>query len=69
MGPAKLPRELVDKLSAAVIQAQKQKDVVEKMAATGTVPLSMGPDELKSFMDSETAKWVRLAREANIQPE
>ena len=69
VGPAKLPRELVDKLSAAVIQAQKQKSVVEKLAASGTIPLSMGPDELKSFMDSETAKWVRLAREANIQPE
>ncbi len=69
MGPAGMPRELVNRLSAAVIQAQKQKDVVDKMAGSGTLPLIMGPDELKTFVDSETTKWVRLAKEANIQPE
>lgn len=69
VGPANLPRELVNRISAAVSQAQKQKDVVDRLAANGTTPLIMGPDELKAFMDAETAKWVRLAREANIQPE
>jgi tripartite-type tricarboxylate transporter receptor subunit TctC len=69
VGPANMPRELVNRISAAVIQAQKQKDVVDRLASNGTTPLIMGPDELKAFMDAETAKWVRLAREANIQPE
>jgi tripartite-type tricarboxylate transporter receptor subunit TctC len=69
VGPAGLPRELVIRLSAAVIQAQKQKDVVERLAAVGTIPMIMGPDELKAFMDAETTKWVRLARDAHIQPE
>ena len=69
VGPAGMPRELVDRLSSAVIQAQRQRDVVERLAIHGTVPMIMGPDELKAFMDAETAKWVRLAREANIQPE
>jgi tripartite-type tricarboxylate transporter receptor subunit TctC len=69
VGPANLPRELVNRISAAVSQAQKQKDVVDRLAANGTTPLIMGPDELKAFMDAETAKWVRLAHEANIQPE
>jgi tripartite-type tricarboxylate transporter receptor subunit TctC len=69
VGPANMPRDLVNRISAAVIQAQKQKDVVDRLAANGTTPLIMGPDELKAFMDAETAKWVRLAREANIQPE
>lgn len=69
VGPAGMPRELVDQLSAAVIHAQRQKDVVDRFAIHGTVPLIMGPDELKAFMNVETAKWGRLAREANIQPE
>ena len=50
-------------------QALKQKDVVDKYAQAGTTPLIMTPDELKAFIDAETAKWIKLAREANIQPE
>jgi tripartite-type tricarboxylate transporter receptor subunit TctC len=52
-----------------VAQALKQKEVVERYHAVGTLPLVMGPDELKAYMQAEVAKWVRLAREANIQPE
>jgi tripartite-type tricarboxylate transporter receptor subunit TctC len=39
------------------------------MASEGTTPLIMTPAELKSFIDTETTKWVRLANEAGIQPE
>ena len=69
VGPAGMPREMVNRLAAAVGQALKQKEVVERYAVHGTQPLIMGPDELKAYMEAEIAKWVRLAREANIQPE
>jgi tripartite-type tricarboxylate transporter receptor subunit TctC len=69
VGPRGMPRELVNKINAAVDNALKQKDVVDKYAQAGTVPLVMTPDELKAFIDAETAKWIKLAREANIQPE
>jgi tripartite-type tricarboxylate transporter receptor subunit TctC len=69
MGPAGMSRELVNRLSSAIIHAQKQPEVVQLLATTGTIPLILGPDELKSYMAAEVNKWVRLAREANIQPE
>ena len=69
MGPAGMSREVVNRLNAAVNIALKQKDLIDKYAQTGTVPLIMTPDELKAFIDAETTKWIRLAREANIQPE
>jgi tripartite-type tricarboxylate transporter receptor subunit TctC len=69
VGPAGMPRELVDKLAAAVLQAQKSPELTEKYTQHGTLVMSMGPDQLRSFMDAEATKWVRLAREANIQPE
>ena len=69
MGPAGLPREIVDHVSAAVIKVQKQEDLIDKYATQGTTPLSLGPEELKAYMESETERWVRLARAANIQPE
>ena len=54
---------------SAVAQAQKHPDVLAHLAAQGTTPLVMGPDELKAYIGTETTKWSRLAREANIQAE
>lgn len=69
VGPPGMPRELVNKINAAMNNALKQKDVVDKLAQAATLPLIMTPDELKAYIDSETAKFVKLTREANIQPE
>lgn len=69
VGPAGMSSELVSRLSAVVMQVQKQKELIDKYANHGTTPLVMGPGDLKAFIDSETTRWVRLAREAKIQPE
>ena len=69
VGPPGMPRELVNRIHAAMDSALKQKDVVDKFAQAGTLPLFLTPDELKALIESDTAKWIRLAREANFQPE
>lgn len=69
VGPAGMPRELVNKINAAMTSALNQKDVVDKFAQAATIPLHMTPDELKALIESDTAKWLKLTREANIQPE
>lgn len=68
-GPAALPREVADKLNGAVNQALKQPEVKERLAGIGLQPMPLAPDAFKAFMASEVTKWVRLAREANVQPE
>jgi tripartite-type tricarboxylate transporter receptor subunit TctC len=68
VGPAGMSRDLVNRIADAAIKGLKQKEIAEKYASSGTIPMIMGPDELKAFMEAEVAKWVRLAREANIQP-
>ncbi|MET0653617.1 MAG: tripartite tricarboxylate transporter substrate binding protein [Hyphomicrobiaceae bacterium] len=69
VGPAGLPPEQVNRLSAAIAQAQKQEDVVQKLANEATLPLLMGPDELKAYIEAEVAKYVQLAEESGIQAE
>jgi tripartite-type tricarboxylate transporter receptor subunit TctC len=69
VGPAGMPRELVTRLSSAIAQAQRQASVVQALANESTIPLIMGPDELKAFIDAEVGKYLRLAKEAGIQPE
>lgn len=68
-GPPNLPRQNVEKLSAAIADALKDPQVREKLAATGMQPMVMGPDQLKGFVAGEVRKWVQLAKEANIQPQ
>ena len=69
VGPAGIPRDVVDKLHAAITQALKQPEVKANLAILGTTPMPLAPEQLKAFIVSEIAKWIRLARDANLQPE
>lgn len=69
VGPAGMKRELVDRIHAATESALRRKEVVEKFAQVATNPLFITPEDFKALIESDTAKWIRLAREANIQPE
>jgi tripartite-type tricarboxylate transporter receptor subunit TctC len=69
VGPAKLPKPVIDKLHAATAKALGQADVKERLASVGLAPMALTPEQLKAFMTSEVAKWQRLAKEAGIEPE
>lgn len=69
LGPTGMSKDVVDKLNAAMGQALKTKDTQDKLAGIGIQPMVMSPEQLKAFMASEVSKWVRLVKEANIQPE
>jgi tripartite-type tricarboxylate transporter receptor subunit TctC len=69
VGPAGMSPELVNRLNAAMNQVLKQKDILDKFKDASTVPLVFTPNDLKTFINAETAKAIKVAREANIQPE
>ncbi|MBB3221611.1 Bug family tripartite tricarboxylate transporter substrate binding protein [Pseudoduganella umbonata] len=69
VGPAGMPRDVVQRLADAVAKARKHPDVVAALKRHGSTTLDMGPEQLKDFMAAETSKWVSLARAAGIQPE
>ena len=69
VGPAGIPQDVVNKLNNAVGQALKNPEAREKLAGIGIQPMPLEPEQLKAFMGSEISKWVRLVKDANIQPE
>ena len=69
VGPAGMPREVVDKLNGMVHQALQQPESRDKLATIGMTPMLMAPDQFKGFIGTEVVKWVRLAKDANVQPE
>jgi tripartite-type tricarboxylate transporter receptor subunit TctC len=69
VGPSGLPRDVVDRLNAAMGQVLQQAEVQEQLASIGMTPMSLSPNQLESFMASETTKWIVLAKQANVEPE
>jgi tripartite-type tricarboxylate transporter receptor subunit TctC len=68
-GPAGMARDKVERISAAVADALRQKEVVDKYALSGTSPYVLGPDEVRNLLASEHDKWQKFARDANLKPE
>ena len=69
VGPAGMPRAVVDRLSADVLKAVNGPEVRERFAALGISPMPMTPDQLRDYLVSEVANWKRLVAEADMQPE
>ena len=68
-GPAGMSRDVVNKYSAAMADALRQKDVVDKFAQSGTTPLIMGPDEVKALLANEITRWIKFVKDSGIKPE
>jgi tripartite-type tricarboxylate transporter receptor subunit TctC len=67
VGPAKLPKAVVDKLNAAVVKAEADPDVQARLAALGAAPVGNSPDAFAKQISAEIAKNKRVAAEAHIK--
>ncbi|TWO70596.1 tripartite tricarboxylate transporter substrate binding protein [Caenimonas sedimenti] len=68
MGPANLPKPVVDKLAAAMEQVLRMPDVRERLVGMAMEVAAPGPDEMKRKVESDAARWVKLAQELDIKP-
>jgi tripartite-type tricarboxylate transporter receptor subunit TctC len=64
--PAKTPRPIVQKLNAEIVKALQAPDVKQKMAEWDSPPQSMNTDEFARFLASETDKFARIVKQANV---
>ncbi|GAA5233640.1 tripartite tricarboxylate transporter substrate binding protein [Verticiella sediminum] len=69
VGPKGLQADFVQRFSQAVQEALNDAELAAKMAQSGTTALHLNPDELRDFTAAEIAKYVTLARAANIEPQ
>ena len=68
LGPAGMPKPIVDKLYAALSEAVKDPEVRKRLTEQGAEPSSPGPDHLKAFITSETIKQREIIRKAGVEP-
>ena len=68
--PKGLPKDVSDKLVAALQAAIKDQKVIERFADLGTEPVASAlatPDALKSHLVAEVKRWDTVIRAAGIK--
>ncbi|ARQ02066.1 Bug family tripartite tricarboxylate transporter substrate binding protein [Pseudorhodoplanes sinuspersici] len=68
LGPAGMPKPIVDKLYAAMSEALKDPEVRKRLTEQGAEPSSPGPEHLKKFIASETIKQRDIIKNAGVEP-
>ncbi|MGJ7500288.1 Bug family tripartite tricarboxylate transporter substrate binding protein [Variovorax sp. ZT5P49] len=69
VGPAGLPKPIVDKLHDAVQKAIDSPEVRAQLAAAGGVPLPGPTEQFDKLLKADVARYGKLIREANIKPD
>ena len=69
MGPAGLPKDVVDKMHAEIRKVYAKPEFREKLAGQGFEVALGNPDELSAFLKSQLESWGQKIRAAGIQPE
>ena len=67
LGPAKMPAEVVNKFNAEVNRVLSLPDFKEKLAAHGTVPLSMSPQDMGKWLVTERDRWGKVVKASGFK--
>lgn len=67
IGPPGLPREIVNKLAEDFTRVLKMPEIADKLTQQGVDLVSSNPAEFAALIESDVAKWGRLAREAGAR--
>jgi len=69
VAPGRTPREIIDFWNREIVKALNDPSVRNDLAKQGLDPQPGTPQELARYIDSETEKWGKVVRAANIKPE
>ncbi|MGE5523438.1 MAG: Bug family tripartite tricarboxylate transporter substrate binding protein [Rhodospirillaceae bacterium] len=67
--PAATPKDIVQKVHAALLKVLQQPSVKENFARFGAEVLASSPQEFEKVLRNEIAKWTKVVREANVKVE
>jgi tripartite-type tricarboxylate transporter receptor subunit TctC len=62
-----VPRDIIEKLAAAIREGMADPAVSEKLTRDGAIPVVSPPvDELRRFVDAETVRWGKVIEQAGL---
>jgi tripartite-type tricarboxylate transporter receptor subunit TctC len=69
LAPAGTPRDIIERLNAALVAALSADDVRARLAAEGAMPLPGSPEDYAADIDGEETTWCALVRKLNLKVE
>lgn len=67
VGPAGMPRPIVDKINKAMMEAVQTPEMRERINAEGGDPMTSTPEEHAKILDEDETKWGNLVRKLNLK--
>jgi tripartite-type tricarboxylate transporter receptor subunit TctC len=69
VGPAGMPKEVVDTLHKKITATLKDPEVLKRLAELGAEPVGSTPDEFEVFVNAEVKKWHTVADRTGMKAE
>lgn len=69
MAPAGTSRAIVDRVRNALVAALDDPTVAKRLAELGAERVGSTPEEHEAITKAEIAKWIKVTRDAGIQPQ
>jgi tripartite-type tricarboxylate transporter receptor subunit TctC len=69
VGPAKMPREVTQRLNAEIGKALASPSLRQRLVAEAIEPMPMTPEEFGTYIQAELAKYSELAKRQKIRLE
>ena len=67
LGPANLPRDIVNKLTGAIAKIARDPEARKQFADQGVELVSETPEEFTAFLRNDIERWQKIIREAGIK--
>jgi tripartite-type tricarboxylate transporter receptor subunit TctC len=68
--PSGTPRPIIDKLHAAIVKVLADPEIQQRMSKGGAIAVSSkSPEDFRSYIDTETAKWTKVIEESGVRAE
>jgi tripartite-type tricarboxylate transporter receptor subunit TctC len=67
--PRAVPREIVDRINAVIVDAMREPAVVERLTGLGFEPVAETVPQLERFVTEDVARNAELLRIANFEPQ
>jgi tripartite-type tricarboxylate transporter receptor subunit TctC len=69
LAPAGTPRPVIERLAAEFKKAMEHPEIVDILNRQGAETMVRPPEAFAAFMQSESAKWSAIIKQAGIKPE
>ncbi|HZM46495.1 MAG TPA: tripartite tricarboxylate transporter substrate binding protein [Burkholderiales bacterium] len=69
LGPARLPRPIVDRLYDSLARATSTPEMKERFAAQGVEVVNSKPEEFAAVIKRELVQWAEVIKAAGIKPQ